>query len=298
MSSATSRLFWSELNTYETCPQQCLWSYGWEDLDVGGGPGKPKPKPKKSEHHAVMGQVIQKVLERAYNEGWFYLPKFMEFLRDQTRITLQEYLGRSYILFEQMSFEKMLEISVFGVLGYLHTMRQHKLWGKQVQCERRLEAQVGSLPIGGKPDFIFKDELVRLLDGKNSEYKDRYVNPDQLRWYALCIQKVDGVIPDQLGFVWYRYPFDADAGEPGIDWVTVTGRDLEQLEARAVRVRLAQIERKFEPVPIPKNCRICNFEPVCEARRVTKKGNPRPITTWFASLNGLTEIDLSDLLET
>lgn len=291
MSSSTSRLFWSELHTYEVCPLQCLWSYGWEDMDVGGGPGKPKPKPQKSEHHAVMGQVIQKVLERAYNEGWFQKPSFMEFLATQTKIILHEYLARSYIHPEVTTPKKMLEICAYGVLGYLHTMRQYKLWG-EVECERRLETQIGSLPIGGKPDFIFKGELARILDGKNSEYKDKYTDPDQLRWYAMCLYKIEGVLP-QIGFVWYRYPYNAEAGEPGIDWVTVTDRDLEHLSERAVRVRLAQIERKFDAVPIPKNCRICNYESVCDARKQTKKGNPKPITTWFASLQGLTEFDLS-----
>lgn len=298
MSSRDSRLFWSELNTYETCPQQCLWTYGWEDLDVGGGPGRPKPKPKKSEHHSIMGQVIQKVLERAYNEGWFYRPQFVDYMKEQTRAILLWYLNKSYVPEDQMSFEQMAEVCVFGVLGYLHTMRQHKLWGRVVQCERRLEAQIGSLQIGGKPDFIFKDEMVRILDGKNSQSKDAFVNPDQLRWYALCYQKVEDVLPDQLGFVWYRYPFDAQTKELGIDWIPVTARDLEHLSERAVRVRLMQIERKFDPIPIPKNCRICNYESVCEARKSTKKGQPKPITTWFANLSHLCEFDLSDGPET
>jgi len=244
-----------------------------------------------------MGQVIQKVLERAYNEGWFYRPNFMDYLKEQTRSTLLGFVNKAF-LDDQMSFEQMAEVCIFGVLGYLHTMRQHKLWGKEVQCERRLEAQIGSLLIGGKPDFIFKDEMVRILDGKNSQSKDAYVSPDQLRWYALCYQLVEGVLPDQLGFVWYRYPFDATTNEPGIDWVPITARDLEHLSERALYVRLGQIDRKFDPIPVPKNCRICNYEPVCDARRSTKKGQPRPITTWFTNMTHQYEFDLSDVPET
>ncbi len=292
MSSASSRLFWSEIASYEACPQQCLWTYGWEDMDVGGGPGKPKPQLRRSEHHAVMGKVIQKVLEKAYNEGWFYRPNLVDFLTEQTKGLLRWYLGKHFV--DQMTTEKMADICVFGVLGYLHTMRQHKLYG-QVACERRLEAQIGNLPIGGKPDFIFLDKLRRILDGKNSEYKDRYVTPDQLRWYALCYHKVEEVMPDQIGFVWYRYPFDEKAGEPGLDWVPVTPRDLEQLEERAVRVRLAQVARNFDPTPVPKTCRICNYESVCEARKATKKGSPRPISRWAAGLSGITTLGLEDV---
>lgn len=292
MSSRDGRLFWSELKSYEICPQQCLWSYGWEDMDVGGGPGRSKPKPKKSEHHAVMGQVIQKVLERAYNEGWFYRPNFLDHMKEQTRAVLLWYLGKSYID-DQMGFDQMYEVCEFGVLGYLHTMRAHKLWGRTVQCERRLEAQIGSLLVGGKPDFIFKDATARILDGKNAQSKGTYVDPDQLRWYGLLYEKVEGELPSQLGFVWYRYPTNPELGEPGLDPIECSARDLEHLAERAVRVRLAQIERKFDPTPISKNCRVCNYESVCEARKVTKKGQPKAITTWFHSLNHLTDFDLS-----
>ena len=67
-------LYWSSLDTYEKCPQSFLWGRGWGNIDVGGGPGRKKPVPvKKSEHHALMGDAIQGVLELFYNEKrWQY----------------------------------------------------------------------------------------------------------------------------------------------------------------------------------------------------------------------------------
>ena len=65
-------LYWSSLERYEQCPQKFLWYRGWGVIDVGGGPGNKKPKPKRSsEHHAVMGKVIQAVIEDLYNEEWW-----------------------------------------------------------------------------------------------------------------------------------------------------------------------------------------------------------------------------------
>lgn len=292
-----SRLFWSELALYEICPQQFLWKYGWEDIDTGGGPGKPKPVAKRSEHHPVMGKAIQKVLERAYNEGWFYRPDMLSFLADQTKLILKDYLGRSYVDPLRMSYTQMESICLNGVLGYLHTMRAHRLYSKNIACEFRLEAKIGNhLDIGGKPDFLFTDDnSVRILDGKNSGQKDLYTDSNQLRWYSFCHQKAIGRPVDQIGYVWYRYPYNKATGEEGVQWVSQTERDFEDLEQRAMRVRLAQIDRKFDPTPSPKVCRFCDYEAVCDARKQTKRSRPKPITTWFHSLSGITRFTLEEI---
>ena len=69
-------LYWSGLETYENCPQEFLWKRGWGAIDVGGGPGRRKPLPlRSSRHHAVMGIVIQAVLEDMYNNELWREPR-------------------------------------------------------------------------------------------------------------------------------------------------------------------------------------------------------------------------------
>jgi len=269
-------LYWSHLKAYEECPQKYLWGYGWGDIELGRGPGKGKPRPvDDSKHHAVMGIVIQAVLEDFYNNEWWSVPEYQQpgnlkrHLIRMTKDKLAGMLPRFFIDWDKTTFEEMEEICINGVVGYLPTMRHHKLLGIYAKSEVDLQGQIANwLPVGGRADFVIRrdDTGISLLDGKNSGTKMKYVDPDQLRWYALCFSLSYHRLPDRLGFVWFRYPYDADTGEEGIDWVPFTRRDLQELVERAKKARRGMENEKFAPKPVAKVCRFCDFETVCDAR--------------------------------
>lgn len=280
--AAPRTMYWSHLSAYEKCPLQYLWYYGWGDIDLGRGPGRGKKKPEEdSRHHAVMGIVIQAVLERFYNQGWWRVEEYRganlrRHLVKQTKDMLVETLPRNYIDWDKITFEEMEETCISGVLGFLPTMQHHKLLGVYARSEIDLLGNAANwLPLGGRADFIIRreDTGIRLLDGKNSGTKMKYVDPDQLRWYALCFWLSFRRLPDQLGFVWFRYPYDPETGEEGIDWVDYTKRDLADLVERAKVVRRGQEKEKFDAKPTYKNCRFCDFESVCDARQEHKAAN-------------------------
>jgi len=282
MGNRVRTLYWSHLKAYEECPQKYLWGYGWGDIDLGRGPGKGKPRPlDDSKHHPVMGIVIQAVLEDFYNLEWWALPELRgaelkRHLVRKTKDKLASTLPRFYIDWDQITFEEMEETCINGVLGYLPTMRQHKLLGAYAKSEIKLVGNVTNwLPVGGRADFVIRreDTGITLLDGKNSGTKMKYVDPDQLRWYALCFSLAYHRLPTRLGFVWFRYPYDPETGEEGIDWVDFTRRDLKELADRAITVRRAQEKEKFDPKPKAKICRFCDFETVCEARIQNREEN-------------------------
>jgi hypothetical protein len=278
MAQHVRTLYWSHLKAYEECPQKYLWGYGWEDIELGRGPGKGKPRPvDDSKHHAVMGIVIQAVLEDFYNEYWWKHPEGLrERLIQGTKDKLVSTLPRFYVDWEKTTFEEMEEICINGVLGYMQTVKAHKLVGVYAKSEVELFGQVASwLPLGGRADFVIRreDTGISLLDGKNSGTKMKYVDPDQLRWYALCFSLGFHRLPDRLGFVWFRYPHDPETGEEGIDWVDFTRRDLADLVERAKAVRRGQEHRRFKPTPSYKVCRFCDFESVCPARLEAKMAN-------------------------
>jgi CRISPR/Cas system-associated exonuclease Cas4 (RecB family) len=275
-------LYWSHLKDYEACPQKYLWSYGWGEIDTGGGPGKRKPKPDdRSMHHAVMGIVIQRVLEDFYNDDLWKNAEFRADLKNNlvkmTRRHLAETLPRFYIDWREAgSFEDVEQVCIDGVLGYLQTMRHHKLMGAYARSEVKLYGIVDKiLPLGGRADFIIRreDTGISMLDGKNSSTKLKYVDPDQLRWYALCFLLSYHKLPDRLGFVWFRYPYSEELGETGIDWIDFTKRDLKELVDRAHKVRKGQNKEKFEAKPKAKTCRFCDYESVCPERQASKAAN-------------------------
>jgi len=279
MARPNNALYWAHVEAYEQCPQRALWQYGWIGIDLGSGPGRPKPRPKdKSRHHAVMGIVIQGVLEQFYNaEMWRNREGLKDRLVKMTRDRLLDELPRNYIDWkESPPHDEMEQICVAGVLGYLRTMQVHKLLGPYARSEVDLLGFADKhLALGGRADFVIRreDTGITMIDGKNSMTKMKYVDPDQLRWYALCFTLSYRKLPDRLGFVWFRFPFDDATGEQGVDWVDFTRRDLRELLDRAQAVRKGQQKEKFDAKPAYQACRFCDYETVCPQRQAAREEN-------------------------
>ena len=278
-----STLYWSTLSSYENCPQQFLWGKGWDGIDLGNGPGKAKDRPPQtSSHHALMGIVIQAVIEKMYNEEMYRDPANLTqnlLISVEREWVRQERKPRNVIDYSEarMSREEMLQVCRDGVTGYLKTMKAHKFLGPYARAEVDL---VGSLDkytkVGGRPDVIIRrdDTGVTILDGKNSKQKAKYLDPDQLRWYALLFKLHYKELPARLGFVMYRFPYGmnsvdehgAPVVESGVDWIPFTHDDLKGLAQRAVDAKKAMWREKFDPRPSPEGCKFCDFEKVCPAR--------------------------------
>ena len=281
MSGKRFTLYWSSLETYESCPQRFLWSRGWGTIDVGGGVGRSKPEPvKKSRHSAVMGIVIQRVVEDLYNlELWKYPVGLLKRLDEMVEKEFHYEISRNFIDWRfSPSKTELLQVCKAGVFGFLQTMKANKLLGQYAKAEVDLIGWIDKYnPVGGRADLIIRrdDDGVMILDGKNSQQKGKYTNPDQLRWYAMCYYLCYSQIPDKLGFIYYRFPYDSEKGESGVDWVTFTKEDLQGLARRAVDARKGMDKEKFLPTPSPSVCKFCDYETVCDARQGQKKENAR-----------------------
>lgn len=287
-------LYWTSLENFEACPRRFLWSRGWPTKDLGDGLGRRKlvPDPQPSRHHAVMGIVIQQVLENLYNDTLWKEPNGLEDrLIAMVQTVFQKELEnpRNYVNWREASRADMLRTCEAGVRGYLRTMKANKLLGPYAVAELDLVASLDDPEastewlVGGKADVVFRrdDVGVTFLDGKNSQSKGKYTNPDQLRWYALMFLLVHGVMPDRLGFIYYRYPHGqaipgSDATETGVDWVSFTRDDLDGLAERARVARRAMSREEFDPTPTPTTCKFCDYASVCPERQAQIESNRRP----------------------
>lgn len=297
-------MYYSPFDTYEKCPQRFLWSRGWGNIDVGGGPGRKKPKPvQDSKHHPVMGNTIQKVIEDLYNQSlWKDKVGLRERLLQRTERELEREIQSSYIDWTKAPSKfEMLRICQDGVSGYLGTMVANKLLGPYAKAEAELFGFIDKeTSIGGRADVIFRreDTGTTILDGKNSQEKGKYTSPDQLRWYALCHFLMYKKLPDRLGFVYYRYPYGTvnpdGTIESGVDWVSFSRQDVEALAERAVHARANIMKERFDPTPTPSYCKLCEYETVCDARKKQKEVNARGRKKKDA-VEGLVEGDFADL---
>lgn len=281
-------IYWSHFKDYRNCPQKYLWNKGWPGIDLGAGPGQPKPKPdeKRTEHHAVMGIAVQAALEWFYNKQIWADPDMRDPGRLRRRLVGQarkEFalaLRRAdYIDWDRApSPEDMEQVCINGVLGYMKTMKAHRLLSGDARSE---VSTFGFLDkwtrVGGRIDFVIprgrgEEREIILLDGKNSKHKDKYLDTDQLLYYALCYHASWHEIPDRLGWVYYRYPHDGEE-EEGVHWVPFNEGDLRRLKAEIIDARKSMEREVFPAQPAPKHCQFCDYEPVCEARQAQRKAN-------------------------
>lgn len=289
---------------YELCGLRFLWERGWEGVDLGAGPGEPKPPPEKdSRHHAVMGIAIQAVYEDFYNKQiWkHYKGKALrEHLDELAKHHFERVLRKpwNWVDHRQMSKSEMMRVVREGVRGYLKTMAYHKFLGPVARAEvdMRIYLEPNKIPLSGRPDVIIErpDTGVTILDGKNAQSRDKYTDPDQLRWYAMLYYVIHGRLPDRLAFVYYRYPYNAETGETGVTWINVTQEDIQGLAARARATKAGMKAREFEAKPSSKACRFCPYEKVCDVRQSTKRKRKKKVDPlekeWGIDQGGIIEL--------
>ena len=252
-----------------------------------------------------MGIVIAKVTETFYNDELWREPAGLVYrLKELTRREFTFEIAQHYIDPRMAPpREEMLQICIDGVTGFVGTVKHNRLVGPYARSEVDLVAYVNKYtPIGGRADYIIRreDTGITILDGKNSVHKGRYTDPDQLRWYALCFYLAHNVSPDRIGFVYFRYPYgthkEDGTEDAGVDWVDFTKEDLQGLAQRAAEARKGMHKEKFDPVPVPSKCRLCDYEDVCDARQAQRKQNrrkPKNTTDLFDGAEGLIEFGLT-----
>lgn len=308
-------LYYSSWADWEACGQLFLWKHGFSSIDCGGGPGRKKPKPlRKSEHHMVMGISIQAAIEAFYGGLWNLLEpavlkdRLLELAEESFKIEI----AKKYIDWRVAPTQDELRQTIKdGVLGYLRTLKAHRLLGSWNKAEMDLVGYINQYnPVGGRPDVIIRRDDdpckgITIIDGKNGKrYKDgkgglmTFTDPDQLRWYAMMFYICYKTLPDRLGFCYYRYPYgdpvlDAEGKptgeiEPGVDWIPCTKDDIKGLAHRAVEVRKAMDKELFDASPDPKKCRLCDYETVCPQRQAQKSANRRNPKNTDDVLDGVT----------
>jgi len=164
----------------------------------------------------------------------------------------------------------------------LQIIRENRLIGPQADAEVKLDSKFGPHLVGGRADFIIRrvephKDLV-ILDGKGSKWGGKFVEDTQLKWYAVLHRARLNVVPDALGFVFWRFE-----GEKAITWVKFTSADLDVLQHEILTTmnrvatsidRLQGVSGKLKafdelrqelfPAQAGDNCRLCAYADLCE----------------------------------
>lgn len=262
-------LSYSGRKTYLSCPLAYKLGY------IDHIPGKTDRK------STVFGAAIGKVFEWFYEKRVWAEPNVKDVLIGMIDDAMR-YSCRKAELDLQLDsdFIKTTRDSLDSyVLAGIETIRQHKLLSPDSRAEVKLDIDYTNpktlqmVRIGGRADFIHRfEESVWILDGKASAHRDKYVDPEQLVWYAVQFYLKYHILPDRLGFVFWRFPTDP------IQWVACDADALRRNLNNTFEVMNKIQKAAFDPYASD-YCYFCGYNGNCNegirymaAKRIMKGG--------------------------
>jgi len=248
-------LSYSGRKSYKTCPRQYEFRYELRDR---------VPRDARS---AMFGSTIGKVLE------WFYTRKLWA-EPDPTAASLGLVGDAMDVVFLEEKFDRTTDPAFVNVLreevrAYLprsiETIRANGFLTANSRAEEDLTVEYGNakygmvLKLGGRADFIHsKDRLdVWILDGKGSQHREKYVDADQLVWYAVQHYIKYHVAPTRLGFVFWKFPDDP------VKWVAYDESHMRALLDDTFQVAGKIKLKVFEATPSGE-CHRCDYREKCD----------------------------------
>lgn len=156
------------------------------------------------------------------------------------------------------------EVLYYSIKG-LEVIRKHRLLSPNSTAEDKLNVDYDDKPtglklrLGGRADFIhrFSPTDIWILDGKGSKWRDKYMDSDQLIWYALLHYLKFGVAPTRLGYIFWKFPEDP------IKWVEYDSNSLREMAHSTARVVKSMKLNVFNTKP-SKECKLCDFKDECD----------------------------------
>ena len=248
-------LSYSGRKSYLTCPEKYRLAYVVKDKTRGDSRG------------SFLGSIIGKVFE------WFYTRKAWA-TPDPIATTLSYVDEATQSVFRKESFDPIQDPAFVHMLRQdlnkfvpegVEVIRSHGLLSPQSRAETDLTVEYSNpkydltLKIGGRSDFIHgKDENdIWLMDGKASKHRDKYVDAEQLIWYANLHFLKYHIAPTRLGFIFWCFPEDP------IKWIAYNNTDMRASLDKTFEVAKKIILKQFEATP-SNNCYLCDYKDKCE----------------------------------
>ncbi len=248
-------LSYSGRKTWLVCPKQYQFRYVLKDLTRGD--------PRKT----MFGSAIGKVFEWFYEESLWSKPdpEAAAVSRIDDAINLafdqEKYSRGSDRSFETQLYSDMREFVPRGV----GIIRDNGFLTTYSRAETDLTTTYDHpesglvLKLGGRADFIHSKDMrdVWITDGKASKHREKYVDSDQLIWYATLHYLKYRVAPSRLGFVFWAFP------DNPVSWISYGSDDMRSLVAETVRVSKEILAKNFEAKPSGE-CHRCPYREKCD----------------------------------
>lgn len=248
-------LSYSARKTYLGCPKAYHYRYILKD------------KTKGDPRDRMFGIIIGRVFEEFYNKHIWKDPKVEQLLLRECSIAIDDTFDKEgYVRGTDREYESGLkkDLAAFIPAG-LEVIRKQKLLTPHSKAEVDLTVkyQSGSMSyaikMGGRADFIHGNSLtdITILDGKASKHREKYVDSEQLVWYATQYYLKHSEAPKRLGFIFWSFPEDP------VLWVSYTSDDMRKCVKTTIDVVESIKREEFEASP-GKECNLCSYKGTCE----------------------------------
>lgn len=225
-----------------------------------------KTKVVRDPKTSFFGSMIGKVFEWFYEEAvWAkpdpiaaassMIPRAVKFVLEDEGFARTQDPG--YVSNVESDLEELVPKAVEAI-------RVHKLLSPNSRAELNLTVNYASpkhgfeIRMGGRTDFVhyLTPENVWILDGKGSRHREKYVDTEQVVWYAVQHYIKYGVAPSRIGFIYWRFPDDP------VQWVDYGEQSMRDCIDKTFdvvkRIRL----KMFDPKP-SSECHKCDYRSFC-----------------------------------
>jgi hypothetical protein len=249
------RISYSGRKLFLTCPKQYWYRYIIKDPTRGD--------PRTSMFGSIIGKIFEWFYERRYWADKDPVASCVSSIPEAIELV---YLNESYLKGTNPGWEKELQDNLEKyVPSGVQIIRSERFLTPHSKAEVDLtvtyQKNDDSIPIKlvGRADFIHATDLksVYILDGKASKYREKYVDSDQLIWYALSYYLKFQVSPVRLGFVFWSFP------DRPVTWIAYDSDAMRKVLNDTTIVAQRVMDKDFSPTPSGE-CHRCNYRDKCE----------------------------------
>lgn len=251
-------LSYSGRKTYLTCPYQYKLKY----VDKNFQESNPK--------HVIFGSVIGKVFEWFYTKNVWASDDLVQSSLDLIEPAINDFCSdRNYDLSAHPGLDISLRTDLHKFIpSGIKTIQDNKLLSPNSMAEMKLHVTFAdddvSVRMGGYADFVHIDgDSVWIMDGKGSKYREKYVDPEQLIWYASQFYLKYHIAPTRLGFIHWRYPDDP------IQWIEYDAQSIKSSVSITFDIARKILNRQFSP-KTSRECKGCYYLSMCEEGKAYK----------------------------
>jgi hypothetical protein len=296
--------------------EKCPYSY-WHRYVA-----KTVPPELDNRVNMLYGSTVGRSFEHFYNQKMWRIPDFVDVMVSKVpeiaaKVMVDETApGKNGIInwddttANYHSLDEVVEDARDAIRRGVKIIKYHRLVGPEATAEMKLDSKKNGHILGGRSDFVIRrvpphGDLV-ILDGKGSRFRGEYVDKRQLRWYAMLFEDHRKVLPDKVGFLYWR-----SDPETSIDWYEVQPSDTDALRTAVFQAieKIEELRRNLPIAPEPtreqvlsafpaqpsRDCRWCNYLSACEdgTRFMQNRGKaPLPILDGDPDGTGVDDVGL------